>query len=65
MTDTELAKNLRECAEWIGDNNYEVPIRLHDYLLMAADRLDKVAGICCVFVQKRLGEIEDVGATDI
>lgn len=36
----ELTSELREDAEWVGDNNYETPITLYDHLLMAAEAID-------------------------
>ena len=36
LTVSELADALEENAEWVGDNNYEVPITLYDHLLMGA-----------------------------
>ncbi len=35
----DLVKALEEDSEWVGDNNYEVPITLYDHLLMAAEAI--------------------------
>ena len=40
MNYTELVKSLREYAEYIGPNNYELPIMLYDHLLQAADAIE-------------------------
>jgi hypothetical protein len=37
----EIAKTLREYAEWADANIYEVPIMLPDNLRKAADMLEK------------------------
>ena len=36
----KLISDLREEADWIGDNNYEVPVMLYDHILAAADALE-------------------------
>ena len=36
----KLIADLRETAEYVGDNNYELPIMLYDNLLAAADALE-------------------------
>lgn len=36
----KLITDLRETAEYVGDNNYELPIMLYDNLLAAADALE-------------------------
>lgn len=36
----ELVKTLREYAEWMGPNNYELPISMYDDLLKAADAIE-------------------------
>lgn len=45
MDYTELVKSLREEADYIGPNNYELPIMLYDHLSQAAaaiEELDKL-----------------------
>lgn len=41
---TDLAAELREDAEYIGPNNYELPIMLYDHLLQAADVIEELIG---------------------
>lgn len=39
----DLVKALREHAEWMGPNNYELPIAMYDDLLKAADAIDELS----------------------
>lgn len=39
----ELVKALREYAEWMGPNNYELPIAMYDHLLEAADAIEELS----------------------
>lgn len=45
MRDYEkLIADLREMSEWIGPDNYELPITLYDRLVEAADAIEELAG---------------------
>ncbi len=58
----KLVADLRENAEWVGDNNYEVPIMLYDNLLAAANAIEKLKslaenGASAVDTGKRLSSV--------
>ena len=39
----ELIASLREYAEYIGPNNYELPIMMYDHLTQAADVIEELS----------------------
>lgn len=47
----ELVEALREYAEWMGPNNYELPIAMHDDLMRAADALERLGPFGRLLVQ--------------
>lgn len=47
----DLVKALREHAEWMGPNNYELPIAMYDDLLKAADALERLGPFGRLLVQ--------------
>lgn len=47
----ELVKALREHAEWMGPNNYELPISMYDDLMRAANALERLGPFGRLLVQ--------------
>lgn len=40
----ELVSDLREMSEWVGPDNFELPITLYDKLVEAADAIEELLG---------------------
>ena len=66
----KLVKALREHAEWMGPNNYELPIAMYDDLLKAADVIEELSmklhgDEAAIAGMKREIERAVVNATDV
>lgn len=57
MRDYEkLVSALREMAEWIGPDDYELPITLYDRLMGAADAIEELSKPKWISAEERLPE---------